>query len=207
MTWFYFTFHSKNSDLCYTLYLLKCVLEANQGWAGGKKMTWKAEYRAQRARAETNRRSVSVRRTQSMNQWQMDFRDFWLLTLSWPSFFLSLFRAEPAAYGSSHTRGQIGAAVVSLYHSPRQHQIPDPLNEARDQTCILIQVGFCCATRVTPWPFFLKWNVYYSFSMHFFSFYVMSIYGGKHIIFFFNSQVFGVRGILHRTCYSHLDLI
>ena len=33
------------------------------------------------------------------------------------TFFFFLFRAEPAAYGSSQVRGQIGAAAASLHHS------------------------------------------------------------------------------------------
>ena len=28
--------------------------------------------------------------------------------------------------------------VCNLHHSSRQHQIPDPLSEVRDQTCILM---------------------------------------------------------------------
>ena len=31
--------------------------------------------------------------------------------------FLFLFRAEPAAHGRSHARGQIGAAAAGLHHS------------------------------------------------------------------------------------------
>ena len=31
--------------------------------------------------------------------------------------------------------------VCKLHHSSRQRQIPDPLSEARDQTCILMDAG------------------------------------------------------------------
>jgi len=60
------------------------------------------------------------------------------------------------AYGSSQTRGQIGAAaaslhhshnnagselVVDLHHSSQQHQIPDPISAARDQTHIFMDTS------------------------------------------------------------------
>ena len=58
-----------------------------------------------------------------------------------------LFRAAPAAYGSSQSRGFIGATAASLYHShsnmgSEPHPQPTPqlmaaLSEARNQTCIL----------------------------------------------------------------------
>jgi len=63
-----------------------------------------------------------------------------------------LFRATLAAHGSSQARDQTGAAGTDLSHSHvktgsrhicylccsslQQHQIPNPLGEARDQTCI-----------------------------------------------------------------------
>ena len=40
--------------------------------------------------------------------------------------------------------------ICDLYHSSWQHQIPNPLSEARDQTCIRMdtsQIHFHCATR------------------------------------------------------------
>ena len=43
--------------------------------------------------------------------------------------------------------------VCDLHHSSRQHQIPDPLSKARDQTRVLmdsIQICFHCATMGTP---------------------------------------------------------
>ena len=42
--------------------------------------------------------------------------------------------------------------VCDLYHSSLQHRIPDPLSEAKDQTCVLMdtsQVHFCCAAMGT----------------------------------------------------------
>ena len=68
-------------------------------------------------------------------------------------FFFFLFRAIPAAYGSSQGRGRIGAVaarphhshsnagskpVCDLHHNSWQHWILNPLNEARDRTCILV---------------------------------------------------------------------
>ena len=43
--------------------------------------------------------------------------------------------------------------VCNLYHSSQQCQILNPLNEARDRTCILMdtsQIRFCWAMRGTP---------------------------------------------------------
>ena len=83
-------------------------------------------------------------------------------------FFFFLFRAAPIAYGSSRVRGQIGTAATSLchthsntgstphghlYHRSWQRQILNPLSEARDWTCILIDtswVCFCWATMGIP---------------------------------------------------------
>jgi len=44
--------------------------------------------------------------------------------------------------------------ICDLHHSSWQCQIPNPLNEARDQTCILMntsQIHFCCSAMVTSW--------------------------------------------------------
>ena len=59
--------------------------------------------------------------------------------------FNAVFRATPAAYGSSQARGQMGATAVSylrselhlqptpqLMASSPQHWIPNPLSRARD---------------------------------------------------------------------------
>ena len=69
------------------------------------------------------------------------------------SFLFCLFRATPAAYGGSQARGQTGAVAAGLhhshsnarsepclrpYHSSQQRQILNPLNEARDRTCVFI---------------------------------------------------------------------
>jgi len=69
-------------------------------------------------------------------------------------FFLFLFTATLAIYGSPWTRGQMGAVVVAyatatatpdlscvcqLYCGLQQHHILNPLSEARDPTCILTE--------------------------------------------------------------------
>ena len=41
------------------------------------------------------------------------------------------------------------SCICDLHHGSRQHQIPDPLKEARDRTLILLdtsQICFCCTT-------------------------------------------------------------
>ena len=63
-----------------------------------------------------------------------------------------LFRAAPVAYGSSWARGGIGAIAVGhgsvasrmcdLHHSSWQHQILNPLNEARDWMHILMDTSW-----------------------------------------------------------------
>ena len=79
---------------------------------------------------------------------------------------LLLFRATPAAYGSSQARGRIGAAAASLchsnagsepvwnlHHSSWQCWIPNPLSKARDRIHILLDINqthFCCTTAETP---------------------------------------------------------
>ena len=86
------------------------------------------------------------------------------------SFLLSfLFKVESKACGSFQARGWIGATATSLHnshsnvgsephlqpthHSSRHRWIPDPLSEARDQTCILMDSSRICfhwATTGTP---------------------------------------------------------
>ena len=81
-------------------------------------------------------------------------------------FFFLLFRGAPAAYGSSQARGWVSAAAAALCHSSAgSNQCPwptpqlmatrilNPLNEARDLTCILMdasQIHFHCAIMGTP---------------------------------------------------------
>ena len=68
------------------------------------------------------------------------------------------------AYGRSQARGHIRAAAVGLHHSHRNMGLqlilrtttpdPNPLREARDQTCIFMdtsQVLFHWATMGAPW--------------------------------------------------------
>ena len=71
------------------------------------------------------------------------------------NFFSFLLRDAPMAYGSSQARDQIGVTAAGLHHShsnagsklhlhhsSRQHHILNPLNEARDQTCILMEISW-----------------------------------------------------------------
>ena len=70
-------------------------------------------------------------------------------------FFFGLFMAAPMAYGSSPPRGRNRAADAGLHHSNTrselrhslwQHQILNPLSEARDQGQVLMdisQVRYC----------------------------------------------------------------
>ena len=69
-----------------------------------------------------------------------------------------LFRATLAAYGVSQARIPIGSTAASLHHSSQQHQILNPLNEARDRTHNLMvtsQIRFCCTTAGTPRVFLI----------------------------------------------------
>ena len=84
------------------------------------------------------------------------FCSFFPLPSFLPSFLLSFFlRAESAVYGSSQARGQIGAAaeatatatpdpscICDLQCSLWQHRILNPLSEARDQTCTLMDTSW-----------------------------------------------------------------
>uniref|UniRef100_A0A8D1YX47 von Willebrand factor A domain-containing protein 8 n=1 Tax=Sus scrofa TaxID=9823 RepID=A0A8D1YX47_PIG len=65
-----------------------------------------------------------------------------------PSFFLSLFlsfflsfRAAPMAHGGSQARGRIGPTAAGLHHSSQQRRIFNPLGEARDGSCVLMDAG------------------------------------------------------------------
>ena len=90
---------------------------------------------------------------------------FWLLIFI---YLFLLFGATPTAYGSSHagvkselqlpayttaTTMQDLSCVFDLHHSSQQHLILNPLFEARDRACILMdtsQICFCCAMMGTP---------------------------------------------------------
>ena len=66
------------------------------------------------------------------------------------------------AYVSSQARGQIRAVDAGLHLNSQQHQILNPLSEARDGACVLMdtsQIRFCWAMMRTPIFLFLK-NVY-----------------------------------------------
>ena len=89
-------------------------------------------------------------------------------------FVFLLFRAVPAAYGGSYTRGGIRATAASLHHShgnarsepclrptpqPQQCWILNPLSQARDRTRNLMvpsRLRFCCTTMGTPTLICLK---------------------------------------------------
>ena len=78
-------------------------------------------------------------------EWKLNFYDFISLF-----FFL---RATSTAYGGSQARGRMGAVAAGLHHSSQQCWILNPLSEARDGICILMdtnQIRFCRATMVTP---------------------------------------------------------
>ena len=70
-------------------------------------------------------------------------------------FFFFFFRTAPTTYGGSQARAHTGAAaeayatatatpdlsrILDLYCSSRQHQILNPLNRARDQTRVLMDI-------------------------------------------------------------------
>ena len=99
-----------------------------------------------------------------------------------------LFRATPAAYGGSQAKGQIRAIAAGLHynhcnarpeltsgdlhHSSRQLRILNPLSEAGDQTCVLMdasQIHFHQAMMGTPgshlfiFGFFLLLNEFITF--------------------------------------------
>ena len=78
-------------------------------------------------------------------------------------------KATPAEYGiqselqllayTTATATQDPNQICDLHHSSRQHQIPDPLSEARDQTYNLMVpsgIGFHCSTMGTLSQFLKK---------------------------------------------------
>ena len=60
------------------------------------------------------------------------------------------FLVRSASYGGSQAMGRIGAVAAglrhtsNLHHSTRQRHILNPLNEAGDWTCILMDAGRVC---------------------------------------------------------------
>ena len=65
---------------------------------------------------------------------------------------ICLFRTAPTTDGRPQARGQIGAAAAGLCHRP-QCQVLNPLNKARDRTCILmytIWAHYLWASRGSP---------------------------------------------------------
>ena len=62
----------------------------------------------------------------------------------------------PQAY-STATATSDPSHICDLHNHSQQRQIPNPLSEARDRTCILMdtsRVCFCCTTTGTPWEHF-----------------------------------------------------
>ena len=100
---------------------------------------------------------------------------FFLVFCLFVCFLLLIFRAALEAYRSSQARGQIGAAATGLHHShsnvgsklhlppyhhsPQQHGTLNPLSEARDWICMLVdtsRVCYCWAMMGTPEQMFLS---------------------------------------------------
>ena len=54
---------------------------------------------------------------------------------------LGSFRATHVAYGNSQARGQIGVAAAGLHHISLQYGILNPQHEARDGTCIRVDIN------------------------------------------------------------------
>ena len=74
----------------------------------------------------------------------VDLKGYLNVILICISFFL--FRAAPVAYGSSQARGRIGGVAAGLHHSSWQHQVLNPLSDARDRNCDHMdtsQIRFC----------------------------------------------------------------
>ena len=65
------------------------------------------------------------------------------------------------------TATQDPSLVCDPHYSSQQHQTPNPLSEARNQTCNLVvpsQIRFCCARTGIPLPlFFFSWRVSWCF--------------------------------------------
>ena len=84
-------------------------------------------------------------------------------------YFILLFRATPTGHGSSQARGWLGAAVAGLHHRLWQHQILNPLSQARGWICILMDtswVRYRCATTGTPTWHFIYLAVLPSYKLH-----------------------------------------
>ena len=57
---------------------------------------------------------------------------------------------QPQAYTTA-TATWDPSHICNLYHSSQQHWIPNPLSEARDQTCILMDPGWSGSLTTEPW--------------------------------------------------------
>ena len=101
-----------------------------------------------------------------LSMWDIYFKGLLTLLLL---LLLLLFRASPMAYGSSQVKLELQlpayatatvtqdtSHVCDLHRSSQQCWILNPLREARDWTCILMdtsRVPYCWATMGTPYPF------------------------------------------------------
>ena len=96
----------------------------------------------------------ATRETRSSSNWTLNSvsRSKGYLYTTNSLFLFCLFRATPGAYGSYSSRGQIGATAAGLHHShsiagsepclrqhhsSQQHQILNPLTDARDRSLVL----------------------------------------------------------------------
>ena len=122
---------------------------------------------------------------------------FWLVC--WFLFCFVAFRVAPVAYGGPRlgvalelqllvfatvaTATQDLSCMCELPRSSRQCRIPNPLSEARDQTCILRDtsgIRCCFATKGTPVLFFLFcWSV----SLVVFTLLERQLHEGRHFCF------------------------
>ena len=130
------------------------------------------EMKALPSKNATNSHYYSKLSFLSVNAFQIPQALKWLSTLCFFLLLLLLFRAALKAYGRSQARCWIRAAAAGLHHSTatrdlshiwdlhhrsQQCQILNPLSEAMDWTCMLMdtsQVCYCWATTWTPFFFF-----------------------------------------------------
>ena len=80
----------------------------------------------------------------------MKLSSFYLLYFILFYLICCLFRTTHTAYGGSQARDPIRATAASLQHSSWQHQILNPLSEARDRTRNLIVPSQIHFFRCTP---------------------------------------------------------
>ena len=119
-------------------------------------------------------------------------------------------RVESELHLLAYTRAKTmrdPSCVCNLQHSSCQHQIPKPLSEARDQTCILTDpswILFCCATKGTPIFSFLE-SVFkaeeFYFAVFFYFLFFIFCFLGPHL-WHVEVPKLGVRFELQLTAYT-----